>query len=379
MAEFCRVEDLFESGYLKSLFAYSSCQSLGEMKEELLKFAKLRKFPRSDIKKVTENIWSLEITEEKRFPIKGRKEYRTEIPHYFYIILHDGFWEFHTNERREALKIIEGLINFSAKLEYKFVSPNQIMSLAREYVGDDLDVFTARRSYFTLEKASPEFRVISDDVRLSLSSSPRNIWDHYHQLIDEETLGPLSIGSVRVTIPLDGESCSLWINTAGEISQVAGSREIFHRVREQILDIFENQMKWEKYIPKIEPQVIRDEEREITIRGRKEARKGGIFVTKLSKPFEKKRYEVLKSLFTSNAKNSEFVGTVEEEDEEKKSFAVRTTDMKGGGDASITARVGESSIPIHPLPTTSLRVIEKIYKVILEKFDTKAILESPKG
>jgi hypothetical protein len=96
----------------------------------------------------------------------------------------------------------------------------------------------------------------------------------------------------------------------------------------------------------------------------------------LSKPLDDKEYEKLKRIFVSNAKKSGFSGIVEDEIE-KVSFVVRSTDMKGGGDIMITSKVGEKTITLDPLPSTTIRCLEKLYRIIIEKFDAKALLIEP--
>jgi hypothetical protein len=177
---------------------------------------------------------------------------------------------------------------------------------------------------------------------------------------------------------MEDRSCVLWINTLGQILQAGGVRDIFYDVRDRLLSLFDNQMRWELYIPIVEPQVFEDKKKGIVIRGERVIRRGRPFSIRLSKPFEEKEIVKLKGIFTQNIKKSGFIGVVEEEIE-KKSLLIRTTEMLGGGDAIIIATVGKDKLIIEPQPTTTLRVLEKIYKVILEKFDTKAVFIEPKA
>jgi hypothetical protein len=377
MAKYYEVKSLFRRGYVKSLFVHSDHRSPEEMRDELSIFAKMKNFVKVDLSKMNEELWQLRLTEEVE--IEEPRPVKWEVVHHFYIILHGGIWEFHTNERRDIIrKAIEGLIEFSPKLEYKFIPPDEIISLAKEYEADELLAFTAKREYFELVRASSELKAVGDEVGIRLRSTPERIWDHYHTLVEEEAIGPLSIGAVRLRITMEDRSCVLWINTLGQILQAGGVRDIFYDVRDRLLSLFDNQMRWELYIPIVEPQVFEDKKKGIVIRGERVIRRGRPFSIRLSKPFEEKEIVKLKGIFTQNIKKSGFIGVVEEEIE-KKSLLIRTTEMLGGGDAIIIATVGKDKLIIEPQPTTTLRVLEKIYKVILEKFDTKAVFIEPKA
>jgi hypothetical protein len=372
-----RVRFLYESGYLKSLFILSDYKSPEEMEEDISRFAKTRHFIETSIQKINEEVWRLIFVEEVE--VKETVPRKVLFSYTFHIILHGQIWEFHTNERGWIVdRILRGLIEFLPKLEHKFVPPFRVMSLAKEYETDELLAFTAKRDYFSLERASSEFKVVGDEVNLTLRSTPEKIWDHYHVLVEEEPVGPLSIGSIQMRIILGDKTCNLWINTSGEILQTAGSREIFFDVRERLLNSFEQEMKWEKYIPLIESRIVEDKEKAITIRGPKVWQKGRPFFVRLSKPFKSEEYEKLKGIFILNARKSGFVGVVEQEEKDR-FFVARTTDTKGGGDAMITANVGHTDITIDPLPFTKIRTLEKIYRIILEKFDAKALLVEPQG
>jgi len=373
MAGIPRINSLYDYGYVKSIFSYADYDLPEDMQDDLLKFAKTRNLIEAGIERISEFLWRMRVVEEVQVqepePRKIHRRYN------FYIIHHGRFWEFHTNERRSGYIIVIRLINFLPKLDFKFLPPDAIMSLAKTYELDDLLAFSAKRDYFSFAQAS-ELRMISDDVGVMLRSSPGNIWDHYHKLVEEEPIGPLSVETVNIRVPSGQKTCTMWINTSGQILQTAGDRDIFYEIREKVLQIFNAQAKWENYIPVVETQVVRDEEKRVTIRGEKFLRRGRRFAIELSKPIEERDYEKLKGLFIYNVKESGLVGIVEDEIMEK-SFVTRTTGMKGGGDVVLTANVGRNDIVVDPQPSTTLRIIEQVYKAILEKFDTKATLVEP--
>lgn len=356
---------------------HSAYQSPANVEKELKDFARMRKGEVS-IEKVNENLWRLEFIEEMKIIYNG-KEHFYKVPRYFFIIPHGSIWEFHTNESGDVIRrvLLDGLIKFLPKLQYKFIFPDRIISLVKKYEEEDeLKNFSAGRDYFEIiTESNPELKIKSDDVDLRLKSSPENIWSLYKRLIEQEAIGPLLLDTVRLTIGTPEESCTLRIDKSGIIAQTRGTIKIFHQVREYFLDEFKDEMKWEEYIPKIEPKITKDEERGITIYAQREARRGRFFSVNLSKPVNEKGYRNLKLLFTRNVKKSGFVGTIEQEI--KNSFSARTIDTRGGGEAIITVKTGESDIQITPLPTTTLRIIDGIYRTILEKFDVKATFKSP--
>jgi len=363
---------LFETGNLKSIFVHSDYATPEEMKEDFVKFAKARNFVEPSIERTEEERWLMKLTEivEVKEPTPAKIPY-----HYsFFIIPHWGFWEFYTNVRRRVVqRVIEGLIQFTPKLEHKFVPPNRLISLVKEYESDEMLAFAAKRDYFALTRSS-EFKIISDEVSLRLSSTPEKIWSHYGRLVEEEVIGPLAIGAAQLRIISGQKTCNLWVRTSGQIYQTAGSKELFHDIRQRLIRIMEKQTEWAQYFPLAEAQEV--EEKGVTIRGAKLVQRGRPFVIKLSKPFEEREYDKLKGIFVFNAKRSGFIGTIEDE-VKKASFIVRATDTRGGGDAIITAKVGGDNIVIDPLPSTTVRCLEKIYRVIIEKFDTKALLIEP--
>lgn len=366
------------TGNLKSIFVHSAYRSPADVEKELKDFARMRKGEAS-IEKVNENLWRLDFIEEMKIVYNG-KEHFYRAPRYFFIIPHGFIWEFYTNERGEVIRrVLDKLIGILPKLQRKFIPPNQIISLVKQYSKEDeLENFSAGRDYFEIiTEGNPELKIKSDDVNLRLGSSPENIWGHYKRLIEQEAIGPLLLDTVKLTIGTPKESCTLRIDKSGIITQTRGTIKIFHQVREYFLDEFKDEMKWEEYIPKIEPKIMKDEERGVTIYSQKEARRGRFFSVNLSKPVEEKGYKNLKLLFTRNVKKSGFVGTVEQEIEN--SFSARTIDTRGGGEAIITVKMGKSDIQVAPLPTTTLRAIEGIYRTVLEKFDVRATLKSPEA
>lgn len=366
------------TGNLKSVFVHSGYRSPTDVEREIKDYARMKK-GEAYLQKVGENFWRLEFIIERKIFYEG-KEHTYKQPTYFYIIPHGTIWEFHTKESGEVVRKVlsDGIIKFLPKLQHKFISPNRIISLVKKYEDrNELENFSAGRNYFTIIEKNPELKIKSDDVNLNLKSSPENIWYHYKKLIEQEVIGPLLLNAVRLTISASNESCTLWVNKSGVISQTKGTERIFHQVREYFLNEFKSEMKWEEYIPKIEPKITKDEERGLTYHTYTEIRKGRFFNIMLSKPLKENEYKNLKLLFTKNIEKSGFFGTIEQEIEN--SFSARTTDLKSGGEAIIIAKMGENNIKITPMPTATLRVIEGIYRTILEKLDVKAILKSPEG
>jgi hypothetical protein len=365
------ISPLFETGNLKSIFVYSDYLTPSEMKDDFEKFARAKGFIEPSIEREKE-YWLMRLKEliEIKEPTPAKIPYQYN----FYIIPHEGFWEFYTNVQSHIIeKVIGGLIRFTPKLEHKFLPPNRLISLVKEYESDEMLAFTAGRDYFTLTKSS-KLKIISDEVSLRLSSTPRKIWNHYRKLVEEEAIGPLAIRGVRLKILSGQKTCEISITTLGEIHQIAGSRELFHDVRQRVINIMKEHIEWARFFPSVRVQEI--EEKGVSICGTKLVQRGRPFIIELSKPLDDKEYEKLKRIFVSNAKKSGFSGIVEDEIE-KVSFVVRSTDMKGGGDIMITSKVGEKTITLDPLPSTTIRCLEKLYRIIIEKFDAKALLIEP--
>jgi len=364
------------TGNLKSIFVHSAYRSPAEIENEIKNIARMKKGD-AIIEKIDENLWRLEFNGEEKFTHDG-KGYSSMVTRYFFIIPHGSIWEFHTNESGEGIRrVLDFIIEHLPKLQLKFIPPNVIISLLGKYgVKETLENFSASRNYFEIiAEGNPEIKIKKDDVGIELKSSPENIWNHYKKLVEKDAIGPLLLSGVKLTIG-SLKSCTLRINKSGSIRQTSGDLKIFHEVRDYFLDEFKNEMKWAEYIPRIEPKITRDEDRNITFYTQIESRKGRLFNIDLNKPVEEKGYKNLKLLFTKNIEKSGFVGTVEQELEN--SFSVRTTDIRGGGEAIIVVKIGQKEIQIIPLPTTTLRVLDEIYHTILEKFDVRAIFKTPK-
>jgi hypothetical protein len=362
---------LFEKGNLKSVFVISDYRTPEEMKEEFERFCVAKRYIEPLIARVEEGLWQMrlsQLVEVGEPPTTIRYDYP------FYIIPHLGFWEFHTNVRRDVVdEVLDGLVKFSPKLEHIFIPPEHLMALVKEYETDEMLAFMAERDYFTLMKTS-QFKIISDELSLSLRSTPQNIWNHYRKLVEEETIGPLTIKAVRLRITQAQKECKLSVTTAGGIYQRSGDKELFENVRQRIIQILEKEVECVRYFPQITTKLIEKEGTKII--KPEVVQKGVSFVIRLSKTLDEEKYEKLKGLFVWNAKNSGFVGIVEDEIKNL-SFIVRTTDLKGGGSILLKAEVGKDKITIDPLPITTIRCLQKLYKVILEKFDTKACLLIP--
>lgn len=364
---------LFERGNLKSVFLHSDYSTPEEMREDLEKFATARHYIEPSITKIRDGLWQMRLSEEKELikepPTPVRFDYS------FYIITYLGFWEIHTNVPRDVVdKVIGGLVRFAPKLEFMFIPPEHLISLVKEYETDEMLAFIAKREYFTLTKSS-SFKIISDELSLRLRSTPEKIWNHYRRLLDEEVIGPLALKAVQLRITSGQRECKLSITTSGGIYQRSGSKEIFNDIRQRVIEILEKQTEWVRYFPRVETKVV--EKDGIRIVKPEITQKGASFVLRLSRPLQEKDYEKLKGIFVWNAKKSGFIGNVEDEIRNK-SFVVRTTDMKGGGSVLLRAEVGKNDILVDPLPTTTIRCLQKLYRVILEKFDTKARLFEPK-
>lgn len=363
------------TGNLKSIFVYSTYQSPAELEKDVKAIANSKKGDAS-IEKHGENLWRLEFTGEEKFTISG-KEYSSILTRHFFIIPYGSIWEFHTNESGEAIsRVLFFIIQRLPKLQLKFIPPNKIVSLLRKYgTREVLENFSASRDYFeSLTEGNPELKIKSNDVDIRLKSSPENIWGHYKKLIEQDAIGPLLLNDVKVTIG-SSESCTLRINKSGKITQTSGDLKIFHQVREYFINEFKDEMKWEEYIPKIEPRITK--EKGAVFYTQTEIRKGRLFSINLSKSVEKKEYRDLELLFTKNVKESGFIGMVEQDS--KTSFSVRTVDTKGGGEAIIIVGMGKNKIQIAPLPTTTLQALNGIYRAILEKFDVKATFKAPEN
>lgn len=343
------------------------------MKEDLEKFARTRRYIEPSIIQIKDGLWQMRLSEEKELikepPTVVRFDYL------FYIIPYLGFWEIHTNVSRDVVdKVIEGLVRFAPKLEFMFIPPEDLISLVKRYETDEMLGFAAKREYFSLMTSS-SFKIVNDELSLRLRSTPEKIWNHYRKLVDEEVIGPLALKAVNLRISSGQRECKLSITTLGGIYQRSGSKEIFNNIRQCVIEILEKQVERVKYLPQIETKVI--EKEGVRIVKPEIIQKGATFILRLSKPLEESDYEKLKGIFIWNARKSGFIGNIEDEIKNR-SFVIRTTDTKGGGSILLRAEVGRNDILIDPLPTTTLRCLQKLYRVILEKFDTKAKLFEPK-
>jgi hypothetical protein len=363
---------------VRALFLRSDYASPDEIRPELPNFEKFCKTIRVSLQGPSnKKLWFLKFTdlEKKIEPGTGRFE-----EYYFNLLtLHDGrLWEIYSDQPREIFaKTVYRLIDFSSKLEHVFIPPNFIHELMEKY-GDSQEMtsFSAKRDYFKLTITNPKLIPIRDFASLRYKSAnvPR---DYQILVIKDRPVGPLMLNSADLLIRSGQKKCKIRINIEGFLSQVGkGDWKIYMDVREKLLQFLEKQEGWKKYFPKIETEEIEDEEKGIIIRSKKIVQVGRPFVIKLSSNFDVSSLSKFKVLFTSNIRESQFVGSVEKETPDE-AFMIKTTDLRGGGDALITAEIGKSDVIISPTATTSIRTLERIYRVILEKFDVDAIFVGP--
>jgi hypothetical protein len=173
--------------------------------------------------------------------------------------------------------------------------------------------------------------------------------------------------------------CRLRIASDGFLLQIGrGDRDLYLHMRDRIVQFFEEQDRWIKFIPQVETEEIEDRTQELMFRSKKVIQFGKQFILTFSFELDNAKLLKLKGLFTSNFHNSQFIGSIENEIPDK-AFMVRTTDLRGGGDAMLSAEVGSNRASITPLVTSRIRTLERLYRVVQEKFDVDASLVPPQS
>ncbi len=291
-----------------------------------------------------------------------------------------GLWEVSSSAGRDIFrKTIDRFVSFSSKLEHAFIPPRFIEELSKEENPvDRILAFSAGRDYFTLHVSpNPGLEIVGDSADLRLKST--NAGRDFQVLVKKSRpVGPLLLDYMDFKLKEGSSECKIRIASDGYLSQIGrGDQELYYRIRERVLQFFEGQDKWTKFIPRVEREEVSDAKKVTSFKSKKPTQFGKPFLVEFNFHLDKISLLKLKGLFTSNFHGSQFIGTVENEVQDR-SFVVRTSDLRGGGDAMLRAEIDSSLASVIPLMTTKIRTLERIYRVLLEKFDVDSELTAPK-
>ena len=368
------------SGVVRELFLRSDYSSPEEIRPEIANFEKAAKTLRVRLVGPEDGLWTVEFTDLEREirPASG------EFERYYFNIkpIFDGrLWDVWSDVGYDVFqKTIDRLVSFLSKLEHAFIPPKFIERIVEEReLVHQIRAFSARRDYFTVHVSSnPGTRVVGDsaDLRLKSTNASR---DFEIMVKKDRPIGPLVLHSMDLELKRGDAECRARIASDGFLSQVGrGERDLYLGLKGHLLRFFEEQDEWVKSMPRVQTEEIEDREHALKFESKKIVQFGKPFVLNLSFELDRERLLKLRGLFTSNFHQSQFIGTIEREVPDK-SFTVRTTDLRGGGDAILGAELGSRTASITPLVTTKIRTLERIYKVVLEKFDVDADLVGPKS
>lgn len=368
------------SGVVRELFLRSDYGSPEEIRPEIANFEKSAKTLRARLIGPEDGLWTIEFTDLEREirPASG------EFERYYFNVkpIFDGrLWDVWSDVGYDVFrKTMDRLVSFLSKLEHAFIPPKFIERIVEEReLVHQIRAFSARRDYFRLYVSSnPGIQVIRDWVDLTLKST--NAHRDFEIMVKENRpVGPLVLHSMDLELRRGDAECKVRIASDGFLSQVGrGKRDLYLVMRSRLLRFFEEQDEWVKYMPRVQTEEIEDRERALRFESKKIVQFGKPFLLNLSFELDSQSFLKLKGLFTSNFHQSQFIGTIESEVPDK-SFRVRTTDLRGGGDVILGAELGSRTASITPLVTTKIRTLERIYKVVLEKFDVDADLVGPKS
>ena len=365
-------------GVLREAFFRSEYSSPEDIRPEIANFEKSARTLRARLIGPEDGLWTLEFTDLEREvrPATGDFE-----KYYFNVkpIFDGRLWDVRSNVSRQIFrKTMDRLVSFSSKLEHAFIPPKFIEELSADSEVNRVLAFAACRDYFTVQvSANPGIRVAEDVADLALKST--NAGHDYEVLVKKERpVGPLLLHSMDLVMKRKENECRVRIATDGFLAQIGrGERDLYLHMRNRIVQFFEEQDGWVKFMPTVEPEEKEDAAHALKFRSKRVVQFGKTFLLTFGFELNKMHLLKLKGLFTSNFHRSQFIGTVENEVAEK-SFIVRTSDLRGGGDAIVTAEVGSSTSSIVPLISSKIRTLERIYKVVQEKFDVDAVLVPPK-
>jgi len=366
-------------GVVKEAFFRSEYSTPEDIRPEIANFEKSAKTLRARLIGPEDGLWTIEFTDLERElrPATGDFE-----KYYFNVkpIFDGRLWAVSSNVTRQVFqRTMDRLVSFSSKLEHAFIPPRFIEEISGDPDVNQVLAFTARRDYFTVHvSANPGVQVTEDVADLSLKSS--NARHDYEVLVKKDRpVGPLMLYSMDLKVKRRDAECRVRIASDGFLAQIGrGERDLYLHMRSRIIRFFEEQDGWIKFIPAVETEEIEDAAHRFRFKSKKVVQFGKPFLLSFSFELDRVSLLKLKGLFTSGFHRSQFIGTVESETPDK-AFTVRTTDLRGGGDAMLTAEVGSERASVTPLITTKIRTLERIYKVVREKFDVDAGFIAPKS
>lgn len=366
------------SGVVRELFLRSDYSSPEEIRPEIANFEKSTKILKARLIGPENNRWVLEFTDLEREVGTGTGEFEK---YYFNVrpIFEGRLWDVSSNVAYQIFqRTINRLVSFSSKLEHAFIPPKFIEQIANDRrLAHQVLAFSAGRDYFAVHvSANPGTQFIGDLADLRLKSTNAS-YDFEILVKKDRPVGALLLHSMDIELKHEDTECSVRIASDGFICQIGrGDRDLYLNVRDRLIRFFEEQDRWLKFIPQVQIEHIEAKEQGLEFTSKKVSQFGKPFLLTLSFEPDNLQLLKLKGLFTSNFHGSGFIGTVEMEDD--MTFTVRTTDLNGGGDLMIEAKLGSKTVSIVPLTTTKIRTLERAYKIILEKFDVDADLLEPK-
>jgi len=366
---------LERKGVIRQIYVWSDLASPADLREEWLpRFEMAVKTLKVDLRGPVQDEWVLKFTDLER-PTRTEGVYEESI---FYIQTHQNgaLWEISTLESPNFGRTIDSLIGFVPKLGYVLIPPSYIKDLMKSYdPHQELTAFTAKRDYFSIEVSNPHEKIRRNFADLTYRSS--NVPKDYVTLVEEKPVGPLMLTRVDLKITFhssEERTCGIRIDIGGKVSQIRrGDKEIFLEIRNRILKFLKT--KYEELhdrLPQSQIEELEDEKTRTTMISKKIVRQPVEYVVKLTRNIEPIDCKRIIGLFAGNFCRSGFFGIVERE---SNSFClVRTTNITGGGEALIEIPLSKDVILVHPLPTTTTRTLDTIYRTILEKLDVDSIL-----
>ena len=364
-----------EVGVIKEIFVWSDFDSPTELRDQwLLPFESAMKTIRVNMSGPLHDEWTLKFTDLER-PVGTEGDFEQYIyrlqPH-----CEGKLWELYTYTSPPLHRTIAPLVKFVPKLGYALFPPNFVKNLLQAYgPNQELTAFKADRDYFSIEVGNPSEHIRENFAQMSYKSS--NVQEDFVTLVEKKPVGPLLLTSTDLKISYHSSktrSCKIRIEINGRLGQIGkGDTDIFLETRERILKFLSNQVeKTALSTPTSRIETIEDPQSQTKIVSREIIQEPHPVIIKLSGPIDLSIHKKIVGLFTQDMRGSGFFGTIERKsDSESK---VRTTDTQGGGDAILNIQLGKDFLLISPESTTTARIVDRIYHVILEKVDVDSII-----
>jgi hypothetical protein len=367
--------DFEKTSGIKENFVWSDLELPSELRDKwLLPFEAAMKTIRVEMRGPTNGEWILRFTDLEK-PTKMAGVYEEYIYH-IRTHLENRLWEIYTLQSPPFRRTIGGLVKFVPKMGYALLPPSFVKDLIESYNPyQELTFFKAERDYFSIEVSNPSERIRRNFAEMSYKSS--NVPEDFVVLVEKKPVGPLLLtrADFRITYHSSKErTCKIRMEIDGKLSQVGrGDSDIFLEVRNRVLKYLSTQC--EKTLlstPSSRIDVVEHAESGTKIISKEITQPSEPILIKLSRPVDQSAYRKIVSIFTQNSLHSNFFGIVERESETES--LIRITDAEGGGDALLQIHFSKDLILINPLSTTTIRTLNRIYHVILEKLDVDTIL-----